>query len=119
MQRATVLATADVLLPKDIPLGQSSLTIESAPVPSAGADSLEDAVETLFGAATNGNLPLLPWLEREFTLRAMSKTGNNQVRAARLLGITRATLRKRWNETGPWLALTKSEPGFLLAVSGG
>ncbi len=100
MQRATVLATADVLLPKDIPLGQSSLNIESAPAPSASTDSLEDAVETLFSAAANGNLPLLPWVEREFTLRAMSKTGNNQVRAARLLGITRATLRKRLERNG-------------------
>ena len=40
-------------------------------------------------------LAILPWIEREFTLRAMQKTGDNQVRAAKLLGITRATLRKR------------------------
>ncbi len=100
MQRATVLATADVLLPKDIPLGQSSLNVDAAPAPAAETDSLESAVEALFSAATNGNLPLLPWLEREFTLRAMSKTGNNQVRAARLLGITRATLRKRLERNG-------------------
>jgi two-component system nitrogen regulation response regulator GlnG len=40
-------------------------------------------------------MQLLPWLEREFTLHAMRATGGNQVRAARLLGITRATLRKR------------------------
>jgi len=100
MQRATVLATADVLLPKDIPLGQNSLNVETAPVQPVSTDSLETAVEALFGAAANGNLPLLPWLEREFTLRAMQKTGNNQVRAARLLGITRATLRKRLERNG-------------------
>jgi two-component system nitrogen regulation response regulator GlnG len=54
------------------------------------------AIEILFdAAAADSNLALLPWLEREFTLRAMQKTGDNQVRAAKLLGITRATLRKR------------------------
>jgi two-component system nitrogen regulation response regulator GlnG len=54
------------------------------------------AVEVLFQAASeNSELALLPWIEREFTLRAMQKTDNNQVRAAKLLGITRATLRKR------------------------
>ena len=57
---------------------------------------LERAIEVLFQAASQDNeLSLLPWIEREFTLRAMQKTGDNQVRAAKLLGITRATLRKR------------------------
>ena len=54
------------------------------------------AVEVLFqAAAEDSSLRLLPWIEREFTLRAMQKTGDNQVRAAKMLGITRATLRKR------------------------
>ena len=46
-------------------------------------------------AAAQPGLELLPWLEQEFTRRAMESTGNNQLRAAKLLGITRATLRKR------------------------
>ena len=46
-------------------------------------------------AAAQPGLELLPWLEQEFTRRAMESTGSNQVRAAKLLGITRATLRKR------------------------
>lgn len=101
MQRATVLATADVLLPKDIPLGQvANLASEKAAAANASIDSVEDAVEALFRAANAGEFPLLPWLEREFTTRAMEKTGNNQVRAAKLLGITRATLRKRLERNG-------------------
>lgn len=101
MQRATVLATADVLLPKDIPLGQvANLATEKSAAAGAPIDSVEDAVETLFHAANAGDFPLLPWLEREFTTRAMEKTGNNQVRAAKLLGITRATLRKRLERNG-------------------
>jgi DNA-binding NtrC family response regulator len=97
LQRAAVLATADILLPKDIPLGQIS-TDPSAPSKSGDAtiDSKDHAIETLFHiAAADASLPLLPWIEREFTLRAIQKTGDNQVRAAKLLGITRATLRKR------------------------
>jgi two-component system nitrogen regulation response regulator GlnG len=92
-----VLSTADILLPKDIPLGMAA----SETVTHGEASSLEHmpkdrAVEVLFQAASEDpSLPLLPWVEREFTLRAMQKTGDNQVRAAKLLGITRATLRKR------------------------
>jgi len=100
IQRASVLATADVLLPKDIPLGQVS-TSASEHLANGSGSSVENAIESLFNAAsTNSSMELLPWLEREFTLRAMRKTNNNQVRAAKLLGITRATLRKRLERNG-------------------
>ncbi|CAN5648437.1 nitrogen fixation sigma-54 dependent transcriptional regulator GnfM [soil metagenome] len=100
IQRASVLATADVLLPKDIPLGMVTTgTIEVAP--EGAPSTVEQAIESLFDSATaDTSIELLPWLEREFTLRAMVKTGNNQVRAAKLLGITRATLRKRLERNG-------------------
>lgn len=98
MQRASVLATADVLLPKDIPLGQISTSPEPVAAESGG---VEGAIQTLFSAALeDSNVELLPWLEKEFTQRAMAHTGNNQVRAAKLLGITRATLRKRLERNG-------------------
>jgi two-component system nitrogen regulation response regulator GlnG len=102
MQRASVLASADVLLPKDIPLGQN-LSDPAGPSASENGVPLtkESAMEALFQmAAGDPALQLLPWLEREFTLRAMQKTDNNQVRAAKLLGITRATLRKRLDRNG-------------------
>ena len=58
-------------------------------------------VEVLLNtAALNPSTQLLPWLEEIFTLHAMKKTRGNQVRAARLLGITRATLRKRAERFG-------------------
>lgn len=102
IERASVLATTDVLLPKDIPFGAggSGVLETNSPAP-VGAGSLEEAIAALFeAAASDASLELLPWLEREFTLRAMDKTGNNQVRAAKLLGITRATLRKRLQRNG-------------------
>ena len=98
IQRAAVLATADVLLPKDLPLGQPAATA-TAPTDlssPASAESLDDAAALLFAAAVaTPGVELLPWLEQDFTRRAMEHTGQNQVRAAKLLGITRATLRKR------------------------
>ncbi len=99
IQRATVLATSDVILPKDLPLGSVNLQAE-ADSPASAAPGVEmtkeNALEFLLQTAqTDPTIQLLPWLEREFTLHAMKITKGNQVRAAKLLGITRATLRKR------------------------
>jgi two-component system nitrogen regulation response regulator GlnG len=97
LQRAAVLTTADILLPKNIPLGAADPELSRATLASGSQEMTKDrAVEILFqAAAEDPELAILPWIEREFTLRAMQKTGDNQVRAAKLLGITRATLRKR------------------------
>jgi len=96
IQRATAMTTAEVLLPKDLPLGRVAQAAMPDPGGRLEAFSREKLVEALFRLAeVERDLPLLPWLEREFTLHAMKMTGGNQVRSARLLGITRATLRKR------------------------
>jgi two-component system nitrogen regulation response regulator GlnG len=100
IQRACVLATSGILLPKDIPLGLAQPEAASPKDPGAAASSIpmttEAAIELLLNTATaDPEVQLLPWLEREFTLHALKVTQGNQVRAAKLLGITRATLRKR------------------------
>lgn len=106
IQRASVLASSDLLLPKDIPLGTVEFKGEaSSPAGiehlSGGVMTTEAAIEVLIKAAqANPGSELLPWLEREFTLYAMKATKGNQVRAAKLLGITRATLRKRIERFG-------------------
>jgi DNA-binding NtrC family response regulator len=109
IQRASVLATSDIILPKDLPLGTAEslgeLSVASATQPALpGAPreiTTEEAIESLLKAAqANPSQELLPWLEREFTLHAMKATRGNQVRAAKLLGITRATLRKRIERFG-------------------
>ncbi len=106
IQRACVLATSDVLLPKDIPLGGAGEQASAVAQPSGPvALTTETAIEVLLRAAqADAEVQLLPWLEREFTLYAMKATKGNQVRAAKLLGITRATLRKRAERFG----ITKS-----------
>ncbi len=121
IQRASVLATSDVLLPKDIPLGQigvgpsamdeneppgretDSLSVGDANGAAANATTLttQSAIELLFQVAGQDNsLQLLPWLEREFTIAAMKMTRGNQLKAAKMLGVTRATLRKRIERFG-------------------
>jgi DNA-binding NtrC family response regulator len=97
LQRAAVLTTADTLLPKNIPLGTAEPDAPRSALDGEAREMTKDrAVEVLFNSAIeDSELAILPWIEREFTLRAMQKTGDNQVRAAKLLGITRATLRKR------------------------
>jgi len=112
IQRACVLATSDLLTPKDIPLGNEKLGAPAAEGGTAGAFAeltTETAIEVLLKAAqTDPDVQLLPWLEREFTLYAMKATKGNQVRAAKLLGITRATLRKRIERFGITRELTIS-----------
>ena len=105
IQRACVLASSDILLPKDLPLGNSA-PLEAgrsagAPAIAPGPITPEQAIDALLkAAAANPETQLLPWLEREFTAHAMTVTRGNQVRAAKLLGITRATLRKRLERFG-------------------
>ncbi len=97
IQRACVLATSDILLAKDIPLGIAA----TEPAAAAVVMSNEAAIEVLLRSAqSDAGVELLPWLEREFTVYAMRQTNGNQVQAAKLLGITRATLRKRLERFG-------------------
>ena len=51
-------------------------------------------------ARGQAGLKVLPAVERELVIEALKETQGNQVRAARLLGITRATLRKRVDKFG-------------------
>ena len=45
-------------------------------------------------------MKLIPFLEREMIIHALKETRGNQVQASKLLGITRATLRKRVEKFG-------------------
>ena len=101
MQRAAVLATADVLLPKDIPLGLPTPGASPQAGEVIGLPDKERALEALFQiAADDPALALLPWIEREFTLRALREAEGNPARAAKLLGITAAALRKQIARNG-------------------
>lgn len=123
IQRALVVAKGDAILPDNLPpeilqstrsaptlteptASSSSLSFqhpESAAQPSRESQPLESKGGTLSGIAKtlfdwarkDKQLKVIPAVERELIIHALSETSGNQVQAARLLGITRATLRKR------------------------
>ncbi len=51
-------------------------------------------------ARADSKLRVLPAVERELVIQALKETAGNQVQAAKMLGITRATLRKRVEKFG-------------------
>jgi two-component system nitrogen regulation response regulator GlnG len=94
VQRATVHAAGDVILPKDIEWHPR--TGETKAGSACEAPSMESALDCIFEQAlTDSNFKLMANVERYMIARALGKTGGNQVQAAKILGITRATLRKR------------------------
>jgi DNA-binding NtrC family response regulator len=116
MQRALVVAKGDAILPGDLPAeiagaaGQGerrragdpdrSGLRSSAPYPGAGAlpsaGDIPSLAQALFRwARKESKLKIIPAVERELIIEALKETGGNQVQAAKILGITRATLRKR------------------------
>jgi two-component system nitrogen regulation response regulator GlnG len=57
-------------------------------------------------ARRDPKLKLIPAVERELIIHALKETDGNQLQAAKLLGITRATLRKRVEKFGIQRELT-------------
>lgn len=111
IRRALVVAKGGTILLQDLPeelrtAGPSpALALQAAPrEPSSPSEtstaqpelSLAELAGTLFRWARNHpELKVLPAVERELVISALAETKGNQVQAAKLLGITRATLRKR------------------------
>ena len=75
----------------------------SSPKTAAEPDknALAQAIEALFDFARHDkHFKIIDAAERELIVRALAETSGNQVQAAKLLGITRATLRKRVDKFG-------------------
>jgi len=103
MQRAMVMAKSDVILPSDLPLMISAAGGPPGVERPAAAAATDEKTSDLAAIARmlfqwardNSKLKILPAVERELIIQALLETKGNQVQAAKLLGITRATLRKR------------------------
>ncbi|HVM51465.1 MAG TPA: sigma-54 dependent transcriptional regulator, partial [Candidatus Acidoferrum sp.] len=102
IRRALVVAKGDAILLSDLPpeiTGQGGAGGVPSPTTAAAGDMVEDVVRLarqLFAwARRDPKLKLIPAIERELVIQALKETQGNQVHAAKLLGITRATLRKR------------------------
>jgi two-component system nitrogen regulation response regulator GlnG len=125
IQRAVVMAKGNVVLREDLPPAIANTTPAApagpessrpgaslvapatvTPAPPAPADQAAPTevaalVDQLFAwARQDPKNRLLPTIERELVVRALRETRGNQVRAAKLLGMTRATLRKRLERFG-------------------
>ncbi len=120
IQRSLVVAKGEAILIGDIPsevvgaaptvaVPSASLPVaEETPgaAPVALSDSEADInipniAATLFRwAQESSELKILPAVERELVRCALQETKGNQLKAAALLGITRATLRKRIEKFG-------------------
>jgi two-component system nitrogen regulation response regulator GlnG len=106
IRRAHVMAKGDAILSGDLPTeitGQSSGGISTVPSvvgEAATSDAAALARQLFQWARRDPKLKVIPTVERELVIQALKETDNNQVQAAKLLGITRATLRKRVEKFG-------------------
>ena len=128
IQRSAVVAQGDTILKKDLPqeildaAGKEQPADAGTPLPdSLSLDSgipdvelegnvtvaaaagipLEELLDRIYETLRGEHeKDLLQVLEKEMTIRALRETGGNQVRTSALLGITRATLRKRIESYG-------------------
>ncbi len=127
VQRAAVIAKGDTILTKDLPIEVTSrrraggeISAEDGEMSGAGGTPTEAPVGDpvtgdgagpaldLDGAfdllleklRQNTNENILQVIERAMIERVLAETGGNQVKASTILGITRATLRKRIDQFG-------------------
>jgi len=121
LRRAVVMAKGDVILSGDLPPEMASTpktpargAAASLALPTPNADvvnpsssepaapsDLAALAQALFHWARQDNQrKIIPAVERELIIQALRETQGNQVHTARLLGITRATLRKRIEKFG-------------------
>ncbi|MEY4916409.1 MAG: hypothetical protein RL616_322 [Verrucomicrobiota bacterium] len=107
IRRALVLAKSDAILSGDLPPEISgAATGVAAPPATIGAgdatatDAAAIARQLFQWAKRDPKLKIIPAVERELVIQALKETNNNQVHAAKMLGITRATLRKRIEKFG-------------------
>jgi len=115
IHRALVVCKGDAILGSDlapeITRGAPAPSTFGSPAPGVSAkeshgqsqpldDSAALAAELFRLARSQPKLKVIPFVERELVIQALKETSGNQVQAARLLGITRATLRKRIEKFG-------------------
>jgi len=85
MERATILAKGDVIVPEDLPLELRN-NRRSGSIAASGEQWLDK----------DGLLPLAD-IERDYILKVLQKRGGNKSETARILGISRSTLREKLN----------------------
>jgi two-component system nitrogen regulation response regulator GlnG len=109
IRRAHVMAKGDAILLSDLPpevTGAGGTTARTAIGEATATDAAALARQLFQWAKRDPKLKVIPAVERELVIQALKETNDNQVHAAKLLGITRATLRKRIDKFGITRELT-------------
>jgi len=97
VRKAVVVARGDVLLPEHL----SPETFVAAPKRDSGGQSLAELVDRLLEEyGESEEHPLIPTMEQLIIARVLERAQGNQVKAARILGISRNTLRNRIEKFG-------------------
>ncbi|HZL14180.1 MAG TPA: sigma-54 dependent transcriptional regulator [Verrucomicrobiae bacterium] len=108
IRRAHVMAKSDAILLSDLPPEISGMGSGTGILPVSGeqagslshGDAAALARQLFQWARRDPKLKIIPVVERELVIQALKETNDNQVHAAKMLGITRATLRKRIDKFG-------------------
>jgi two-component system nitrogen regulation response regulator GlnG len=105
IHRALVVSKGDAILISDLPAEVTGTPNVERREPKAGVAAGQETIETNDTGALAGalfriarrdpKLKLIPFVERELIIHALKETRGNQVQAAKLLGITRATQTNR------------------------
>ena len=85
MARASALALNDILLPEDIPIGRSPVTMTG---------SLDDALALILDASGRGSQNAFTFLRNELIRHTLSLCENDPKETARVLGVSLSTLKK-------------------------
>jgi nitrogen regulation protein NR(I) len=107
VHRALVVSKGEAILSSDLP-PEISRQLRTEVRDTSGAtgaammagDTAGIAHALFQMARRDPKLKVIPFLEREMVIHALKETKGNQVQAAKILGITRATLRKRIEKFG-------------------
>ena len=113
IERSLVVGKTDAIMVADLPpeivaerlaTGPGSVSTHARPRDAAAGTAPNEVpalARALFSwARSQRTLKVLPAVERELVICALEEMRGNQVQAAKLLGITRATLRKRIEKFG-------------------
>jgi two-component system nitrogen regulation response regulator GlnG len=112
LKQAVLQATGSVLLADFLPANLGADSDRGGPQAAEGAD--ESSVQQFVAArlavgSTELYAESLRWLERRLLTQVLQHTGGNQRQAARILGITRGSLRNKLRELGITISRTIEE----------
>jgi transcriptional regulator with PAS, ATPase and Fis domain len=100
LRRAVLMCKGDVLLPEHVVLESGHDSASALAIGEEAMTELRQRVDDLVGeilhtVGKRAHASVIDLVERSLIARALQQTGHNQVHAARMLGISRNTLRHR------------------------